>query len=415
MKTKMLMMVLTIMSCLYVQAQQQVTQFAGVTFSAGPNSRMEILQVDNREYSTMVYMSYTTPDTDDWNDSSSWMNFGDKTYLQVPGSTKQYHMISTINMPINSEAEKRYMMFDRRNQRHQFILEFERIPDGTSFDMIESLENPNAFNFYGVNYTPTDSTNYINVDQFIEGYPVKEFGKYAVNGTIVSYVKYKDIVINVVPYLLDQYGKYFNMNISIQNFSNKSVLFNPTNIKIRGYKFKKKKIQGQETFIPEQQDMTLLSYAEYDKIVKNKQRWDNFWVALGEGLAAYGAGQSSSTTTYSGSAYTTGSAHASGYIGNTYGYANAYGSSYTTAYGQSTTRSYNGAAAYAAQQQANANYAAYTANQRQIRQQIGDGYVKLHTIPSEAEFSGYFNIKHKKIDRLLMDIIINGEVYPFMF
>ena len=415
MKTKMLMMVLAIMSCLYAQAQQQITQFAGASFSSGPNSRMEILQVDNRKFSTMVYMSYTTPDTDDWNDFSSWMNFGDKTYLQVPGSTKQYHMISTINMPINSEAENRYMMFDRRNQRHQFILEFERIPDGTSFDMIESLENPNAFNFYGVNYTPTDSTNYINIDQFIEGYPVKEFGQYAVNGTTVSYVKYKDIVINVVPYLLDQYGKYFNMNISIQNFSNKSVLFNPSNIKIRGYKFKKKKIQGQETFIPEQQDMTLLSYAEYDKIVKNKQRWDNFWVALGEGLAAYGAGQSSSTTTYSGSAYTTGAAHASGYIGNTYGYANAYGSSYTTAYGQSTTRSYNGAAAYAAQQQANANYAAYTANQRQIRQQIGDGYAKLHTIPSETEFSGYFNIKHKKIDRLLMDIIIDGEVYPFMF
>ena len=205
------------------------------------------------------------------------------------------------------------------------------------------------------------------------------------------------------------------MNISVQNLSGRSILFNPANISVQGYKFKKKKQDGQELYFPEQVELDLLSYAEYDKIVKNKQRWDNFWVALGEGLAAYGAGQSYSTTTYSGSAYTTGSAHASGYYGNTYGYANAYGSSYTTAYGQSTTRSYNGAAAYAAQQRANENYSNYTYNQRQIRQQLGDGYVKMHTVPSEAEYSGYFNIKHKKIDRLLVQIVIDGETYPFMF
>lgn len=414
-QTYLLWTCMVIITSFLTALSAQAQQFAGASFTSGPNSRMEILQVDNREFSTLVYMAYTTPDTDDWNDSSSWMNFGDKTFLQIPGEEKRYHMVSTINMPINSEAENRYMMFDRRNQRHQFILEFERIPDGKTFDMIESIENPNAFNFYGISYTPTDSASYIDVDKFIENYPVKEFGQYAVNGTTVSYVKYKDIVVNIVPYLLDQYGKYFNMNISIQNLSNKSILFNPNNISLRGYKFKKKKINGQETFIPEEQEMTLLTYAEYDKIVKNKQRWSNFWVALGEGLAAYNAGQSYSTTTYSGSAYTSGSAHASGYIGNTYGYANAYGSSYTTAYGKSYTRSYNGAAAYAAQQQANANYAAYTENQRQIREQIGDGYAKMHTIPSETEFSGYFNIKHKKIDRLLMDIIIDGERYPFMF
>ena len=45
---------------------------------------------------------------------------------------KKYPMISTINMPINSEAENRYMMFDRKNQRHQFILEFEKIPDSNN-------------------------------------------------------------------------------------------------------------------------------------------------------------------------------------------------------------------------------------------------------------------------------------------
>ena len=82
-------------------------QYAGAKYEKGPYTKMEILQVDNRELSTMVYMAYTTPDADNWNETSSWMNFGDKTFIQVEGSSKQYHMISTINMPINSEAENK--------------------------------------------------------------------------------------------------------------------------------------------------------------------------------------------------------------------------------------------------------------------------------------------------------------------
>lgn len=411
---KLLISQILITSCLLLLGINVQAQYAGASFTTGP-SRMEILQVDNRELSTMVYMAYTTPNTDNWNDTSSWMNFGDKTSILIDGSSKPYHMISTINMPINSEAENKYMMFDRRNQRHQFILEFEKIPNGKSFDIIEDVNNPNAFNFHGVNYTPTDSTSYVDIDEFIAGYPVKEFGQFAVNGNTVSYVKFKDIVINMVPFFINQYGKYYNMNISVQNYSNKSVLFNPNNMSVEGYKFKKTSKNDNEVYTSEPVNLELLTYVEYDKIVKNKQRWNNFWVALGEGMAAYNAGQSYSTTTYSGSAYTSSNAHASGYVGNTYGYANAYGSSYTTAYGQSTTRSYNGAAAYAAQQRANENYANYANNQRQIREQLGDGYIKMHTIPSETEYSGYFNIKHKKIDRLLLKIIIDGEVYPFMF
>jgi hypothetical protein len=323
-------------------------------------------------------------------------------------------MISTINMPISSEAEDKNMVFDRGNQRHQFILEFERIPDEKKFDIVEDLSNPKAFNFYDVNYVPTDSTNYIDVDEFIADYPVKEFGTSVVKGTIVSYVKFKDIVVNIVSSYIEEYGKYYNMNICIQNFSNRSILFNPNNVFVKGYKIKKVKENGIEMYIPEQVDLETLSYADYDKIVKKKQRWNNFWVGLGEGMAAYAAGQSYSTTTYSGSAYTKSNAHASGYVGNTYGSANIYGSSYTTAYGKSTTRTYNGAAAYAAQQQANANYTNYVESQRQIRQQLGDGYVKLNTIPAEAEYSGYFNIKYKKIDRLQLQIVIDGETYPFL-
>ena len=167
-----------------------------------------------------------------------------------------------------------------------------------------------------------------------------------------------------------------------------------------------------------------LSAYEYDKKVKRKQSWNNFWVALGEGMAASNAGYSSSSTTYSGNSCSSVYGHASGYVGNTYGYANAYGSAYTTTYGRANTTTYNGAAAYAAQQQANANYQAYANSQYQVRQQLCEGYVKNNTIRNEVEYSGFFNIKYKKLDHIQIESYSGGRkelpsiftipIFPFL-
>ncbi len=163
-------------------------------------------------------------------------------------------------------------------------------------------------------------------------------------------------------------------------------------------------------------ELELLKYEDYDRIVRKKQKWESFWAALGEGLAAANAGYSSSTTTYSGSSRTNASAHVYGNVGGVYGYANAYGSSYTTAYGQAHTTNYNGLAQYAANQQARANMAELAYSQNQIRQQIGDGYVKMHTIPAETEYSGFFNVKYdKKMHGLTYTLTIDGEPYTFYF
>lgn len=388
-------------------------KFAGATFSSGPSS-LEILQVDNREYSTLVYMAYTTPNTVNWQDRHKWVNFGDKTYIRISGDAKKYQMISTINMPVHSEAENKYMLFDRRNQRHQFVLEFERIPDGKSFDIIEDLKNPLAFNFYDVKYTSVDSVYFVNIDDFIDGYPVKEFGYYASNGIVIPYFKYKGIVVSAYLNYIKQYGKYYSINICVQNFSNKSILLNPSNISVEGYKYLPKNKRTDDTYY-ELIDMKALSYGEYYKIVRNRQAWERFAVAFAESMAASGAGYSASTTTYSGNSYTSGSAYASGYIGNTYGYANAYGSSYTTAYGRSTTQSYNGAAAYAARQKARENIANFTYGQEQIRHQINEGYIKLHTIPAGTEYFGYFNVRYKKLYLMIVEITIDGESYSLQF
>ena len=333
------------------------------------------------------------------------MNINEKTIAKTKGSNREYHLINSINLPISSESEFKSMKFDRPNQEHAFVLEFEKLPDVCNFDIYEDINSSTAFNFIGVNADTVPKKEMMNIDDFISPYPVKELGQYAENGQVITYIKYKGIIISTVAQAIKQYGKYICINMNIKNLSGKSILFNPTTIQAKGYRRK-----TNEFF-----DMQVLSAREYDKTVARKQSWNNFWVALGQSMAASSAGYSSSNTTYSGASFTSGSAHASGYVGNTYGYANAYGTAYTTTYGRSHTTTYNGAAAYAAQQQAAANYSSYANGQYSIREQLNEGYVKMNTIRNEVEYCGYFNIKYKKLDNLVMTMFIDGEKFEFTY
>ncbi len=365
------------------------------------NPRLDILQIDYRESSTLVYLKCIGTEED------GWSNINEKTFARIKGTYRQYHLINSINMPISSEAEKKYMLFDYPNQEHCFALEFEKIPQGEIFDIIENENNPNAYNIYGIKADTTQVADFYNLDKMVKKYPiVRESCMYQKDGKIIQYIKSQGIILTVNIQAVRQYGKYFTVNMDLQNFTGKSILFALNKVSAEGYVVKNGEISKT---IP----LEVLSSYEYDKKVANKQAWGNFWVALGEGLAASNAGYSSSTTTYNGNSYTSASASAYGYVGNTYGFANAYGSAYTTTYGKAHTESYNGAAAYAAQQTARENYERHTAGQYEIRQQLNEGYVKNNTIQNQVEYSGYFNIKYKKIDHIKVEFVIDGIRFPF--
>jgi hypothetical protein len=381
-------------------AMSSFAQYNKVSVAQKPQG-MEILQVDNRESSTFVYLKLTSPS----NDFIS--NIGDKTYIRVKGDNKTYPLLNSINMPIGSEAEDIRMLFDHAGQEHRFALEFKKITNGVTFDIIENEQNPNAYNIYGIEPDTTQVTEFVNLDKMVEDYPIpRERGMYLKNNVLIQYVKSKGIVLTMYIQAVKQYGKYFTVNMDLQNFSGKSILFALNRVSAEGYVVKDGQISKT---IP----LEILSSYEYDKKVANKQAWSNFWVALGEGMAANNAGYSSSTTTYNGNSHTSAYASAYGYAGNTYGYANAYGSAYTTTYGKAHTESYNGAAAYAAQQNARANVERHAAGQYEIRQQLNEGYVKNNTIQNQVEYSGFFNIKYKKIDHIKVEFVIDGITFPF--
>jgi hypothetical protein len=375
-------------------------QFNKVSVANTPD-RMTVYQVDDRENSTMIYVRYTR------NEGIEWMNINENTYARVSGTYKQYHLINSINLPISSEGEEHDMLFEHPNQVHCFALEFEKLPKGATFDVIENEQNPNAFNFFGITPDTTQVGEFVNLDKMVEDYPIiREKIMYIKNNTLIQCIKAKDIALTIYIQGIKQYGKYFMVNMDLQNFSGKNILFSTDFVTATGYKIKDGKID--KTF-----PLEVLSSAEYDKKVANKQAWNNFWVALGEGMAANQAGYSYSTTTYNGSSNTSVYANAYGYNGNTYGYASAYGNAYTTTYGKAHTTSYNGAAAYAAQQNAQAKVQQYASEQYQVREQLNEGYVKTNTIRNQVEYSGFFNIKYKKIDHINVTFRIAGIEFPF--
>lgn len=347
--------------------------------------------------STLVYIKYT-------NSGMNWINIKDKAKIVDKKSGLEYRLINSINMPISDEGEPKFHLLSSSNQIHFFCLEFEKLPNSIEyFDLIEDVNNAKAFNFYNLKYYKEFKTEFIKIEEFTRMSPVKEYGYKITNGKTTYHYKYKGLSISFELLIDKNFGKYYQAWFNVQNFTGSSILLNPNLISATS------KI-GSEGLIKELQ---VVSYEEYINKVNRNQNWQAFAVAFGNGLAASTAGYSRSSTTASISSVNRGSFSASGYAGNTYGSIYGNTSSYSTLYGQSTTESYNGAAAYAAQQNANAQTAQFVNQQYLIKNKISEGYLKLNSLSNQTEIVGFVNIKFVKSDNIKVSFPLNGEIFVF--
>ena len=382
-----------------VAATNIYAQYNYIECEKTPPSSLQIVQIDFTEISTLIFMTYNN----DY-DYNGWMNVGEKTHLKDVKNDKIYYMLNSINMPLSDEGEPKAHIFDRKGQVHYFCLEFEKLPESVEkFNLIEDETSPSAFNFYGITIHKDKKTDFVNIDDFIKSSSVKEYGYNLRDGNLIFYFKHKGMSLSMTLFRDNNYGNYYQVWVNIQNFTGRNLLLAPNSITAKTFNKKTEKFQ----------DLKILSNAEYMKKVKRSQSWQNFAVAFSNSLAASNAGYSYSTTNTSVTGVTNSYGSASGYVGNTYGYASGWSSSYSTAYGRSSTRSYDGAAAYAAQQNANAQTNAYVSNQYEIKSRLSEGYVKANTLANQTEYMGYFNIQFIKTDNLRIEIPINGEIYIF--
>jgi len=352
-------------------------QYKDFTIQKYDVPNLKIIQIDNRELSTLIHFQFT-------NEASGWISTNEDFYLKDKSTFKKYKLLNSINLPFSPNMH----VLDKVGQVHNFTLEFERIPDNIGeFDIIENAEG--GFTFTGVNIDWSKKTDsYIDVSSFIEETPIKEFGSYYKDGNTVFYYKYKGITIAVMLTYANNYGKYYQASILIENLSGKDLNISPDLITAR--------MQKKEKVF----DAEVLLYNDYMKKVKRRQAWNNFAVAFSESMAASNAGYSSSSTSSNSSGYATSNGYASGYVGNTYG--SVYGSSttYGSTYSTSYSKSYDGASAYAAQQNASRNIANYENQQYAIKKTLSEGYLRLNTIANETEYIGFINVGYEKVDNL---------------
>lgn len=201
---------------------------------------------------------------------------------------------------------------------------------------------------------------------------------------------------------IKDYGKYYRTYINLTNNSFYSIEFDPSEVVAT-------LIDRNDNELP----LNIQTAEEYDKKIKRKQMWEEAMVGLANGLATAGAGYSTTTTTssYSGVSNSYGNAYTYGSSGYSYG---SY-SGNTNYYGNSisTTRTYDASAAYQAQMVASQNMASFSENNLQAREARNEGYLKRTTILPGESISGYFNIKRKKGNTLIVILNIAGAEYQF--
>ena len=202
------------------------------------------------------------------------------------------------------------------------------------------------------------------------------------------------------------YGKWFQISLIIANNSIDPIEFDPEKITST-----LQKANGQEIALE------VWSSDRYMRKVRRTQNWNMVLVGIGEGLAASGAGYSTSTThtnsSYNGYSNSYGNAYAYGSGGYAYGSYNGYGSYHGNSSTTSRTITYDGAAAYQAQVIASNRMANYENSLLQERAIKKEGYLRKTTIYPGDAISGYVNIKRTSGASMTVIVDINGAKYEF--
>lgn len=196
------------------------------------------------------------------------------------------------------------------------------------------------------------------------------------DGRLWAYRSIGDFVVGMTNYeAKDDYGKYYQILIYINNLSEESITFNPEDIT--------------SSLLTKKGDTIVLdvySHERYMKKVKRSQAWAMALTSFSAGLNAGSAGYSTSYTT-------------------------AYGAN-GMPYTQITTH-YNAAAASAANMAAQTQIATLGKMMEEDKKAKEQGYLKMNTIHAGEAIVGYMNIKRKRGISMTVNIPVNGQIYSF--
>ena len=409
--------IIIIFSFVLISCAAYSQQINSPSYDSKDIPEMDIVKIDRQRTKTVVYLKYTAKKKDIAD--GIFEGLDEEIYLRDCNTNRKYFLTDVIDAPIYPQSAS----LRDYNGILNFALVFPALPNQTEVvDLIEPIDGL-ACNFWeveiqGGNQHNTNGNNRRSQSERTNIYESERDNSQSQkvslndkkveyrNGQAWPYYEKNGIVIAMTNNTVKSYGKYFQISIVIMNGSNSSIEFNPDLITAGLFD---KKGQGRR--------IRVLSSNEYMRKVKRKQNWDMAMVGLSEGLAAAGAGYSSSTTTsstnYSGNINSSGRAYASGSGGYAYGSyrgsTNYSGNSSTT----SRTTSYNGAEAYRAQVIASERMNNYNNSLLQDRYMREEGYLKRTTIYPGETIVGYINIERKRGVSMSILVDIGGIKYEF--
>lgn len=352
-----------------------------------------LVQVDQLDGSTVFYFEMK-------NDGQRYLNINEHVVVR-DADGKLYKLLNSYNMPLSDEDHSSQLAL-KPEQTHRYALEFEKLPLDGTFDLVESEDNSRALNFYGVQVDASSTTDKINYDEWVKDYPVMEYGSYYVDGQVMQYISYKGLYVTTHMEKTNEYGKYYTVDVDIQNKTDRDVLLKPESITSTSYIPKKK---GD---VP----MKVLSAEDYDKRVRREQNWTTALVVAAEVLAtaAVATAEVKADNRH----------HHPGPPPRHRGWRPAryhWHPYYPTDYYRERYHSHEmgGLATAATVAGSVALTAGLVDAQQEKRQELQADYIKENTIKPGEEYMGYFHIKYEKSDNLVVSIPLMGETFEFRY
>ena len=353
-----------------------------------------LVQVDQLDNSTLFFFEYQ-------NDGQRYMNIYEDIVVR-DSVGNNYKLLNSYNMPLSDEDHSHQLLL-QPEQEHRFVLEFEKVPIGQELDIVESEGNSRAMNFYEVNIATDVLSQYINYDEWVKDYPVKETGSYVSDGSVIQYISYKGITLMAHMKQINEYGKYFSIDIDVVNNSSKDVLLDPSRITATSFIAKKKK----------DVKLKVLSADEYDKKVQRSQNWTlALTVIAGVAVTAAAVALEANTNNDHHNHHGPPPHRNDGWRPPHYSHHPYYRTDhYRSRYGGHEL----GGLAAATAMVGTAVAMGVGEGQNEKREVLQAGYVRPNTILRGQEYMGYFNIKYEKTDNLIVSIPLMGENFDFRF
>lgn len=389
MKTRTIILVMAMMASVAAMAQ-----YSHLWCSKRPFST-RLVQVDQLDNSTVFYFEMQ-------NDGKPFMNVFEDIVVRDT-LNHVYRLLNSYNMPLSDEDHSHQLVL-KPDQEHRFALEFEKVPIDQVLDIVESETNPRALNFYEVEADTCEKSDVIDYDAWVKDFPVKEHGFWVEDGAVVQYIAYKGVMVTAHMQQTNEYGKYYTVDLDVQNYGQKDVLLDPARITAKSFLPKKKKTV----------DMKVLSAEDYMNKVESSQTWTRIFTVAAEVLVTAAVAYAEAEIDNDARRHSPpppprqNGWHPARHSYHPYYPTDHYRSRYHS-------RDMGGLATATVALGSAAITAGMIEEQNAKREMLELSYIKPNTIRQGQEYLGYFHIKHEKTDNLEVTIPMMGEDFTFRF